>query len=208
MTAERPGSGRLFVVTAPSGAGKSSLCKELIASVPGLRFSTSHTTRGPRPLEADGRDYHFISRDEFRAQVDAGRLAEWTEIHGNLYGTSMDELESARAEGFDLILDIEGRGAAQIRAKWPNSVFIFVIPPSLSELRERLYGRDSDPREEIEMRLKSAAEEITYLPNYDYIIINEDFDEAVFRLVSIVVAERSRRDSQIDRLPEEFRPRR
>jgi guanylate kinase len=200
------GHGRLFVVTAPSGAGKTSLCRELIEQVSGLRFSISHTTRPPRPSEQTGQDYHFVDRPAFQAMIDKGQFAEWAEIHGNFYGTSVEEVEKAASEQFDLLLDIEGAGAMQVRAKWPESILIFVTTPTLEDLRTRLYGRHADSPVEIERRLANAKKEIAYLPEYDYVIVNKDFDEALLCLMSVIYAERSRREHVVPRLPEEFKP--
>ena len=202
----RKGKGRLFVVSAPSGAGKTTLCRDLIEQVKGLRYSVSHTTRPPRKYEEEGRDYYFVDDQTFQEMLDEGKLGEWARIHGHNYGTSVEEFARAKRDGVDLILDIEGYGASQIRDKWPESVLIFVTTRNLEVLRTRLHERGENTREEIERRLANVRREITYLPQYDYIIINEDFDEAVLGLVSIIYAERSRRDYVISELPEEFRP--
>jgi len=200
------GNGRLFVVTAPSGAGKTSLCRELTKQVKSLRFSISYTTRPSRGQEKQGRDYHFVDRATFKAMIDAGKFAEWAEIHGNFYGTSFETLEQAKSDEVDLLLDIEGRGAMQIRKKRPDAVLVFITTLTLEDLRSRLYGRHADNPDEIERRLNNAKKEIAYLPKYDYIVINDVFDEALLNFMSIVYAERSRRDAVLPVLPEEFRP--
>jgi guanylate kinase len=200
------GHGKLFVVSAPSGAGKTSLCRELIEQVDNIRFSVSHTTRTPRPNEVDAHDYHFIERKTFLEMVERKEFLEWAEVHGNLYGTSLDEWKRAKNDGADLLLDIEGVGAMQAKSSFPDAILVFIITPNLEELRLRLYGRHSDSEEEIERRFANAKKEISYLPKYDYIVINKDFDMALLGLMSIVYAERSRREVVIPSLPEEFKP--
>jgi guanylate kinase len=200
------GRGRLFVVTAPSGAGKTSLCRELVEQVRGLRFSISHTTRPLRGEEKSGHDYYFVDGPGFQKMIAEDKFAEWAEIHGNYYGTSLEEVDRAAADHVDLLLDIEGKGAMQIRSRRPDSTLIFVTTPTLEDLRTRLYGRHADSPDEIERRLANAKKEIAYLPEYDYIIINNDFDEALLCLMSIIYAERSRTKYAKELLPEEFNP--
>lgn len=195
------GAGRLIVLTAPSGAGKTSLCRELVDQVEDLRYSVSYTTRPTRGGERDGIDYNFVTRETFQGMIEKGRFGEWAEIHGNLYGTSLDDLERAREEKIDLLLEIEGKGAGQIRKRWPDSILIFLTVSDFDELRSRLYSRASDSREEIERRISHVQSEIAYMPSYDYIVINDDFDVALFKLISIVFAERSRRDAILPTLP-------
>lgn len=194
--------GVLFVVSAPSGAGKTSLCQRLIDIFPEVRHSTSFTTRSPRGEERDGVDYHFVSGEKFAAMVKAGEFAEWAEVHGNRYGTAKVTLEQARLGGEDLLLEIDCQGATQIKAAEPESVGIFILPPSLRELERRLRGRSTDEDAEIERRLANARVEMRAVKDYDYVVVNKDFDQALQELVSIVVAERSR-TSRLRRLPVE-----
>jgi guanylate kinase len=196
--------GILYIISAPSGAGKSTLCRELLDIFPELRHSVSFTTRIPRAGELEGRDYHFVSREKFLCMIAAGEFAEWAEVHGNLYGTSMNTLQKCREDGIDLILDIDCQGAAQLKEKQVVGVNIFILPPSYQELRFRLEGRGSDSPDVIEQRLLNAEEEIRQAGWYDYIIVNDVFSRAVEDLKSIVNAERHRVGCIIDTLNHEF----
>lgn len=184
--------GLLFVVSAPSGAGKTSLCKAITDSLENLTHSISYTTRLPRPGEIDGRDYYFVTKERFREMAAAGDFAEHAEVHGNLYGTSNRVLSDMRREGVDVILDIDTQGARQIQDHYPTAVFVFIMPPSLAILEERLRNRQSDQEEVIRKRMRRAVDEIRDYALYHYIIINRDFDRALSELRSIVVAERCR----------------
>ena len=184
--------GLLFVVSAPSGAGKTSLCRAVTGSVENLTHSVSYTTRKPRPGEIDGRDYFFVGHERFQEMLQAGDFAEWAEVHSNLYGTSRRVLENMVSKGLDIILDIDTQGAKQIRTKFETAVFIFILPPSLDILEERLRNRKSDHEDEIRKRMRRSREEIRDYGMYDYIIVNRDFDRAITELRSIVVAERCR----------------
>ena len=184
--------GLLFVVSAPSGAGKTSLCKAVTDSMENLTHSVSYATRKPRPGEIDGRDYHFISPGRFQEMVRAGDFAEWAKVHDNLYGTSRRVLDAMIEKGIDVILDIDTQGAKQIKPKYESAVFIFIMPPSLEVLEERLRKRKSDHEEEIRKRMRRARDEIKDYKMYEYIIINHDFDRALADLRSIVIAERCR----------------
>lgn len=199
------GAGNLFVITAPSGAGKTSLGRELEQQVPDIRYSISHTTRPPRPHETEGVDYFFVDDAAFRAMIESGSLMEWAEIHGHYYGTSVSEVERAAKDGVDLILDIEGQGAGQVKAKYPRAVLVFIVAPSFEDMRSRLYERDQDTPEEIERRLANARRELTYLPQFDYVIVNDDFDMAIVRLMSVVFAKRSEREAMLPHLPPDYR---
>ena len=196
--------GILYVISAPSGAGKSTLCRELLDIFSELRHSVSFTTRSPRVGETEGKDYHFVSREEFLRMIDAGEFAEWAEVHGNLYGTSLKVLQQSREEGIDLILDIDCQGAAQLKAKQVAGVNIFILPPSYGELRRRLEGRDSDSPEVIAKRLSNAADEIRQAGRYDYIVVNDIFSRAVEDLKSIIIAESHRTGFILERLNKEF----
>jgi len=184
--------GLVFVVSAPSGAGKTTLCKAITDSLGNLRHSISYTTRRPRPGEKDGRDYFFVTEEKFRGMVQAGDFAEWAEVHSNLYGTSRQALDHIVSKGIDVILDIDTQGAKQIRKTYEKAMFLFILPPSLAVLEERLRNRRSDDGEEIKKRMQRAHEEIREYAMYDYIIINRDFDQALEELRSIIVAERCR----------------
>ena len=166
--------GTLFVVSAPSGAGKTTLCREIRLRVPDLAYSVSVTTRPPRPGEMDGIDFRFVGVDEFRAMLDRRELAEWATVHGNLYGTRARSLEDALAVGRDVLLDIDTQGAAQLRERYPDAVLIFVLAPSVKDLEHRLRERRSDAEVEIERRLVRAREEIALWRRYDYLIVNRD----------------------------------
>jgi guanylate kinase len=184
--------GLLFVVSAPSGAGKTSLCRAMTDSLENLTHSISYATRKPRPGEIDGRDYYFVSPERFQAMINAGDFAEWAEVHSNLYGTSRRVLDDMISKGIDVILDIDTQGAKQIKVKYDSAVFIFIMPPSLEILEERLRNRKSDHEEEIKKRMRRAREEIKDFNMYDYIIVNRDFDRALTDIRSIVIAERCR----------------
>jgi guanylate kinase len=184
--------GILFVVSAPSGAGKTTLCKGITDSLENLTHSISYTTRKPRPGETDGRDYYFVTADRFRDMVQAGDFAEYAEVHANLYGTSKRVLNDMIREGIDVILDIDTQGARQIKAHFNTAVFVFIMPPSMAILEERLRNRKSDREDEIQKRMRRAVDEIRDYGLYDYIVVNRDFERALSELRSIVVAERCR----------------
>jgi len=184
--------GILFVVSAPSGAGKTSLCRELIDRVENLRQSVSFTTRKQRQGELDGRDYHFIDVPNFRQMIAGGKLAEWAEVHGNLYGTSLATLQQSTATGVDLLLEIDCQGAAQLKKNYRQGVYIFILPPDFPELEKRLRGRETDSEEVIARRLLNAQQEISQAGWYDYLVVNDDFQIAFEQLSAIVTAERCR----------------
>jgi len=184
--------GLLFVISAPSGAGKTTLCKALTDSLENLRHSISYTTRKPRPGEIDGREYYFATEERFQDMVRAGDFAEWARVHSNLYGTSRRVLDEMRTEGIDVILDIDTQGAKQIKEKYRESVFVFIMPPSLEILEERLRNRNSDDEDEIRKRMRRARDEIKDYTVYDYIIVNRDFERALAELRAVVIAERCR----------------
>ncbi|MFN3479161.1 MAG: guanylate kinase [Thermodesulfovibrionales bacterium] len=184
--------GNIFIISAPSGAGKTTLCKEVVKLLPNLRFSVSYTTRQPRDGEINGEDYNFIDEKRFREMIADGAFAEWAEVHGNYYGTSKEALNAIIESGQDVILDIDVQGAAQIKKNIEGGVYIFVLPPSIEELRRRLDIRGQNPPEEIQKRLKRAVEEIKEYKNYDYVIVNDIFAEALTALKSIIIAEGKR----------------
>jgi guanylate kinase len=184
--------GALIVVSAPSGAGKTTLCHEVRQLVPDLFYSVSYTTRAPRPGEVDGKDFHFVTDVEFLAMRDRDEFAEWAEVHGHRYGTPARALESALGRGLDVILDIDTHGARQLRQRYPEAVSIFIMAPSMKELEARLRERKSDAAVEIVRRLNRAREEISAWRQYDYLIINRDVKEAVDQLATVIQAERWR----------------
>ena len=184
--------GTLFVVSAPSGAGKTTLCREMRLRLPDLAYSVSVTTRAPRPGEIDGSDFQFVSEPEFRAMLDRRELAEWATVHTNLYGTPAAALEAALRDGRDVLLDIDTQGAAQLRARYPEAVLVFIVAPSMRELEQRLRERRSDGEPEIARRLARAREEVALWRRYDYLIVNRDVKEAIEQLESIIQAERCR----------------
>lgn len=180
--------GLILILSAPSGAGKTSLCRELFKKFPDMRESVSYTTRQPRPGEVDGEAYHFVSQAEFEQMVDEDAFAEWAMVHGNMYGTALKTLEEARKNGVDIVLDIDCQGALKLKEQFNGGVYIFILPPSMEELRRRLESRSSDAQEVIERRIVRASEEIKESRWYDYIIINDDFEVAVSELAAIVTA--------------------
>lgn len=198
--------GLLFIVAAPSGAGKSTLVNAVLARDSRLQLSISHTTRAPRPGEQDGREYHFVDRAGFESMRQAGDFLEHAEVHGNFYGTSRTQIERGRRAGRDLILEIDWQGARQIRAIFPDAVAIFILPPSLAELERRLRARQQDSEPVIQRRLAAASTEISHAPDFDYVIINKDFDIAAADLAAIVQAARLRLPHQRARYPELFQP--
>jgi len=194
LSKEDQREGVLFVVSAPSGAGKTSLCRELIDSFPEIRQSVSFTTRAMRAGERDGVDYHFVDLPTFERMIDNNQFAEWAQVHGNLYGTALETLKQAAEQGIDLLLDIDYQGAAQLKKNCRHGVFIFVLPPDLVELERRLRSRGTDADEVIKRRLMVAREEISQAVCYDYLVVNDHLEIAVNKLKSIVVAERCRSD--------------
>ncbi len=192
-------SGNLFIVSAPSGAGKTSLVAALLDADPLVRKSVSFTTRTPRPGEINGREYNFVEMDEFERMRARGEFVESALVHGNHYGTSHQWIGARMAEGRDILLEIDWQGAAQVRRVSPEAVSIFILPPSYEALLSRLNNRATDPPEIIAQRLRNAHEEISHLVDFDYVIINEDFNRAAQELAAIVVAERLKRTRQTGR---------
>jgi guanylate kinase len=192
-------TGNIFIICAPSRAGKTSLVAELLRRERSVQLSVSHTTRAPRPGEQDGRDYHFVSRPAFEAMIERGEFLESADVHGNLYGTSQGWIDEQRAGDVDIVLEIDWQGAQQVRKLIPDAIGVFILPPSLAVLRRRLNDRGQDSKAVIERRLQAAQGEIAHLAEFDYVIINNDFDDAVEDLVSIVRAARLRTASQVSR---------
>lgn len=186
-------SGQLFIISAPSGAGKTTILKQVMTDLPGLAFSVSHTTRPPRSGEADGRDYHFVDRQSFEGLREAGDFLEWAEVHTNLYGTSRRAVAAQLAAGIDVILDIDVQGARQVRSiREMAPISLFILPPSLAELEQRLSCRGTDSREVIRIRLENALREIGACGDYDHRIINDRLAEAVEMVKAVILAARSR----------------
>jgi guanylate kinase len=185
--------GLLFVITAPSGCGKGTLRRALLADNNEIRFCPSVTTRAPRPGEVDGVDYFFVSREEFSRMKDSGELSEWAEVYGNFYGTPRRDIEETLASGVDVILEKDVQGARTLRGVYPDGVFVFVLPPSVEELRRRISGRGTESEKDMEVRLRSAEGEMSDLSPFDYVIINADIGRAQARLSAIVAGERARR---------------
>jgi guanylate kinase len=196
VNSELPGTGNgrglIFVISAPSGTGKTTLVRKVMERVPDLRFSVSYTTRAPRSNERDGEDYHFVASEVFESMVKGGEFLEWAEVLGNHYGTARVNPQSLRSENVDLILDVDTQGAKRVKERMDHAVLIFVLPPSPEVLRERLVNRGLDSRETIERRLSNARREIAEAHGYDYLVVNDRMEDAVERLRAIILAERCR----------------
>ncbi len=182
--------GIMFIISAPSGAGKTTLCHELIKICSGLKISVSYTTREPRGGEIDGVHYFFVKNDEFNKMIEAGDFLEWAMVHGNLYGTSKAKINEILGQGFDVLLDIDVQGGKLLKGKIQDSVMIFILPPNMKSLKERLRGRMTDSESIILQRITKAKDEIKEYKYYDYVIVNNTLDEAIIQLKSIVYAER------------------
>ncbi len=190
MTEAKQYSGRLFLVTAPSGAGKSSLVNALLKMEPDIKLSISHTTRAPRPGEENGREYHFVTVEEFEAMKDRGEFLESALVHGNYYGTSRVWIEEQMSVGNDVLLEIDWQGARQVRERFADTVGIFILPPSIEALEWRLHHRGTDSEQTITRRLLGAGAEMAHAPEFEYVIINEDFDVALSQIRAVVIASR------------------
>jgi guanylate kinase len=194
--------GLFIVVSAPSGAGKSSICQRLLTACPEIKFSVSYTSRKPRPNEINGKDYHFISRDEFQRRIDQNEFVEWVENYGHLYGTSSNAMGDFFHKGKDLLLDIEPRGAKKVKQKFKKGIFVFVLPPSRLELLKRLEKRGHETDKAIKTRFAQAESELKEISWYDYIIFNEDLETAASQLIAIYVAEKCKRSRLKDKIKE------
>lgn len=190
------GAGNLFVVSAPSGAGKSSLVKALLELDAGVKACVSHTTRVPRGQERDGREYHFVSQGQFQRMVDQGEFLEWASVHGNCYGTSRQAVQQCTQQGHDVVLEIDYQGALQVRKIFPQAILIFILPPSWEELRARLMRRGEDDPDTIAQRLHNAQTEMAQTSKFDFVIINELFERALFDLKTVVHAQRLKYEAQ------------
>ncbi|HIJ94906.1 MAG TPA: guanylate kinase [Desulfuromonadales bacterium] len=196
--------GLILILSAPSGAGKTSLCQKLFTTFPDMKESVSYTTRTPRPGEVEGEAYHFVSEVEFDCMISEDAFAEWAVVHGNKYGTALSTLEAARRKGVDLVLDIDCQGALKLKEQFEGGVYVFVVPPSMAELRRRLEHRSADAPDVIEKRIVRAADEIKESRWYDYIIINDQFEVASRELASIVVAHRLKTFRMLERVGKLF----
>jgi len=191
------GGGLVFIISAPSGAGKTTLVREVMRQLPGLHFSVSFTTRLPRPNEKEGEDYHFVSHSVFQKMAEKNEFLEWAEVLGNCYGTPRPDFKKFESEGIDLILDIDTQGAKKVKKEISQPVLIYVLPPSLKALRERLMNRGMDSLEMVKFRLSSAKKDMEEAAGYHYVIVNDSVEEAVEKLKSIIIAERCRRRKQL-----------
>ena len=183
----------MLILSSPSGAGKTTMCRKLLAEFPDIRFSVSHTTRPKRATETDGRDYHFVSAETFAAMLKQDAFAEWAAVHGERYGTSRHEIEVARNASRGILFDVDFQGARQIRASYPEALAVFILPPSLEELERRLRTRASDDEAVLVRRFAAAREEIASYGLFDYLVVNDDLDRAYGQIRSIVQSERCRR---------------
>ncbi|WP_153147388.1 guanylate kinase [Dechloromonas sp. H13] len=183
-------AGNLYVVAAPSGAGKTTLVRMLLATERAVHLSISFTTRAPRPGEANGREYHFVAVDRFKSMISAGDFLEWAEVHGNYYGTSQKWIAEQLAAGHDVLLEIDWQGAQQVRSAFPEAIGVFILPPSMEELTRRLTGRGTDSAEVIERRLAAAQAEMRHVGEFDYVIINDSLEQALDDLRAVVRASR------------------
>ena len=206
-TETNEGCGILFVVSAPSGGGKGTLIQRLLKQVPNLGYSVSFTTRAPRNGEVDGREYFFVTPEKFQQMVDAGEFLEWAHVHSKRYGTARQQVAREIAEGRDIILEVDVQGAASVRTLMKDSVSIFILPPSLKVLKERLQSRGTDSPEELSLRLRNAHGELQDYSAFQYVILNDELDRASNQMAAIVHAERarlSRQEAQVKRVVEAF----
>ncbi len=192
--------GLLIVLSAPSGAGKTSICRRLLDICPNLSYSVSFTTRAPRPGEEEGKDYYFLSEQVFREKIARGEFVEWVENYGQLYGTAKTSIHALMKRGCDLLIDLEPRGAKELKNNFPGAVSVFVLPPTLEELKSRLIKRGFEGQAAMKTRLDKAREECKEVYWYDYVIFNDRLEDAVCRLHAIYVAEKSRRERMVERI--------
>lgn len=198
-------TGNLFIITAPSGAGKSTLTAKLLEEDKNIHLSVSYTTRAPRPSEVDGRDYRFVDKAGFMDMLERGDFLESAEVHGNHYGTSQGWIRAQRAAGHDILLEIDWQGAQQVRRIFTDTVGVFVLPPSIRELERRMRRRGQDSEEVVRQRLSVAADEMSHAAEFEYVIINNDFEEARRDLIAVVRASRLIYSRQLERYPDVFK---
>lgn len=200
-------AGILFVVSSPSGGGKGTLIRRVLATVPNLSYSVSHTTRAPRPTEVNGREYFFLDRTTFEEMIAAGKFLEWACVHGNFYGTAANQVANETAAGSDIVLEVDVQGAASVRRLALDTVSIFIVPPSYEILRQRLIDRGTDTAEQLELRMRNAPDELRQYMDFDYVIINDDVERAASQIASIIYAERAKCERQkhfVNRVIERF----
>jgi guanylate kinase len=197
--------GRLLVVSGPSGAGKGSISKRIVEEVDDLIYSISMTTRAPRSDEIDGKNYYFVTHEQFEQTIKEDGFLEYAKVYGEYYGTPSSKVMQYLEEGKDVVLEIDIQGAMNIRKSYPKGVLIFILPPSMAELRKRITGRGSETKGDIELRLGEALKEIAYIDKYDYCVVNGDLDEAVSRVKAIIIAEHSRVEEDIYELIQEYK---
>lgn len=196
--------GKLFIISGPSGAGKGTICKRLIDETQ-VEISVSMTTRQPRAGEVDGKSYYFTTKEDFLKEVEADGFLEWAEVYGNYYGTPKAKVDEKLAAGIDVVLEIDIQGALNVKEAYPEGIFIFILPPSMAELRKRITGRGSETEESLKLRLSQTLKEVSYIDKYDYCVVNGELEEAVTRVKSIVIAEHSRVSQNIYKLIEEYK---
>jgi len=196
--------GIFIVVSAPSGAGKTTICRKVLKAFPEIAYSISYTTRPLRSGEKNGRDYYFVSEEEFRKKIEAGDFAEWTEKFGFFYGTSVQAMREVLDQGKNMLLDVDTEGARNLKRCFPEGVFVFILPPSLEELRKRLAGRGSENENDMSVRLEKARDEIREVFWYDYIVINDQVGNAVDELKSIYLAEQNKRERVLPKIQNKF----
>jgi len=198
-------TGNLFIISAPSGAGKSTLAAKLLEADKDIQLSVSYTTRAPRPGEVDGRDYHFVDKARFMGMLERGEFLESAEVHGNHYGTAEAWIRARRAAGHDILLEIDWQGAQQVRRIFSDAIGIFILPPSIAELERRMRARGKDSEDVVRRRLAAAADEMSHAAEFEYVIINKDFEEARCDLVAVVRASRLAYSCQLGRHPDVFK---
>lgn len=197
-------SGKLFIISGPSGAGKGTICQRLVEESK-VEISVSMTTRNPRPAEIDGKSYYFTDREDFLTEIEKGGFLEYAEVYGNFYGTPREKVIEKLSNGVDVVLEIDIQGALKVKEAYPNGIFIFILPPSMAELRKRITGRGSETEESINLRLSQTLKEVSYIDKYDYCVVNGDLEEAVARVRAIVMAEHSRVSQSIYKLIEKYK---
>ena len=196
--------GKLFIISGPSGAGKGTICKRLIDETK-VEISVSMTTRQPRAGEEEGKSYYFTTKEDFLKEVEADGFLEWAEVYGNYYGTPKAKVDEKLAAGIDVVLEIDIQGALNVKEAYPEGIFIFILPPSMAELRKRITGRGSETEESLKLRLSQTLKEVSYIDKYDYCVVNGELEEAVNRVKSIVTAEHSRVSQNIYKLIEQYK---